>query len=124
MKHLKHFWPIILLFAVHGVLSFLGLHEKNHYISVAEHFFGGIAIAVTIFNLLTLKNYPKEIYYSLPFLITCCGAIFWEFYEFLSDQYLGTSLQNSIANTMEDMFLAVLSSGLTILFYYFAFGKE
>jgi hypothetical protein len=44
--------------------------------------------------------------------LTATAAVFWEFAEFISDQWLNTHLQPSIANTMQDQFLGILG-GMT-----------
>ena len=53
---------------------------------------------------------------ALAFSLTCTVALFWEFGEFLSDQYLGTGVQLSLAETLADLFLGASAYlGLSLL---------
>jgi hypothetical protein len=49
--------------------------------------------------------------------LTATVAVCWEFAEFLSDQFLDTNLQPSIANTMQDQFLGILGGGTWAVIY-------
>jgi hypothetical protein len=53
----------------------------------------------------------KVIFLVLLLSLTATAATSWEFAEFISDRFLHTSLQPSIANTMQDQFLGILGGG-------------
>jgi hypothetical protein len=40
--------------------------------------------------------------------LTCAAALFWEFGEFIGDQYRGTYVQRGLGNTMRDLLLGTL----------------
>ena len=50
----------------------------------------------------------RLIFLMLLFSLTATTTVFWEFAEFILDQLLDTTLQPSIANTMQDQFLGIL----------------
>ncbi len=81
------------------------------------HFLGGLSIAVTAYFILQkIKNYnviktnTKLADFFLILFFVMSITVFWEFYEFLSDKYLFTSAQPSVADTMKDMFMGMLGA--------------
>jgi hypothetical protein len=41
-------------------------------------------------------------------------AVFWEFAEFLLDRFLGTDLQISLQNTMQDLLMGILGAATLV----------
>lgn len=94
---------------------------------IPMHFLGGCAIALTAFFLLRIaseqgwmKIHSKLV--QLIFIVSFVAlfATLWEFYEFLTDRYLGTFNQPSIADTMGDMFLGLLGGFILSLIKFSA----
>ena len=89
------------------------------------HYIGGFSIAYTASLILSHLESEKittplnrVIFLVLLLSLTTTIAVFWEFAEFISDQMLGTHLQPSIANTMQDQFLGILGGGTWTLIYF------
>jgi hypothetical protein len=105
-----------LVFLIHLItvgLSNLYIHFPH--IDIPFHYAGGLAIAFTAAQILTYLQEEKitPVLNRILFLIviialTATAAVIWEFAEFISDQFLGTNLQGSIANTMQDQFVGIL----------------
>jgi len=81
------------------------------------HFLGGLSMAVSGFFILDLlkkagwvqiKPVALEVVLIVFFVAT--AAVLWEFYEFLSDKYLHTFSQISVADTMKDQFMGFLGA--------------
>lgn len=117
-------FPLI-VFLVHLAAKGLGVYEMFPNVDIPFHYVGGFSIAYTcsrvLFYLESEKitaGLHKALFLLLLLSLTTTVAVFWEFGEFLSDQFLNTSLQPSIANTMQDQFLGILG-GSTWAFIYF-----
>jgi hypothetical protein len=50
----------------------------------------------------------------LVFTTSCTVAVFWEFAEFASDRFLGTSVQQSVTETMLDLAFGVVGASTTL----------
>ena len=50
----------------------------------------------------------KVVFLLLTFSVTATATVFWEFAEFIGDQWLDTNIQISLANTMQDQFMGIL----------------
>ncbi|HSR89030.1 MAG TPA: hypothetical protein VLK22_01340 [Candidatus Udaeobacter sp.] len=57
--------------------------------------------------ILVKKNYLKA---GVIITATVTIAVWWEFYEFISDYFLGTLMQPSIADTMKDLCMGMLGA--------------
>lgn len=89
------------------------------------HYVGGLSIAYAASLILSHLESEKVtaplnrmIFLVLLLSLTATIAVFWEFAEFISDQVLGTQLQPSIANTMQDQFLGILGGATWALMYF------
>jgi hypothetical protein len=103
----------------------LHLYARFPDVDMPFHYIGGLAIAYTASQILSHLESEKitlpldrMIFLVLLLSITATTAVFWEFAEFISDQALGTQLQPSIANTMQDQFLGILGGGTWALIYF------
>lgn len=118
-KFLSFFLFPILVFLVHlTALRILHLYSSYPNMDMPFHYIGGLSIAYTASQiLLHLESEEitaplnRMIFLVLLLSLTATIAMFWEFAEFMSDQMLGTHLQPSIANTMQDQFLGILGGG-------------
>ena len=113
------------VYLVHLGVKGMGLYDMFPNVDIPFHYLGGFSIAYTCAQLLAYLEAEKvtPVLHRVLFLlfllsITATVAVFWEFAEFLSDQFLATKLQPSIANTMQDQFLGILGGG-TWAFIYF-----
>jgi hypothetical protein len=102
-------WAPLGVVAMHLALAHYGLtHRFDHLL----HFLGGASIAYFLFGLLAslpslFASIPSWAQYLLVFTTSCTVAVFWEFAEFASDRFLGTSVQQSVAETMLDLTFGV-----------------
>jgi hypothetical protein len=117
-------FPII-VFLAHSIAKTLGLYILFPNVDIPFHFIGGLSIAYTSSRILSFlesekitARLNKVIFLMLLLSLTATVAVFWEFAEFISDQFLATNLQPSIANTMQDQFLGILG-GSTWAFIFF-----
>jgi hypothetical protein len=116
----------ILVYLAH-LISLRVLHLYTFYpnLDMPFHYVGGLSIAFTASQILSHLESEKVttplnriIFLVLLLSVTAITAAFWEFAEFISDQVLGTELQPSIANTMQDQFLGILGGGTWAFIYY------
>lgn len=117
-------FPFI-MFIVHSTAKILGLYILFPNAGIPFHFIGGLSIAYTTSQILAFLEGEKitttlnrVIFLVLLLSLTATVAVFWEFAEFISDLWLDTRLQPSIANTMQDQFLGILG-GCTWAWIYF-----
>ena len=125
-KFLSFFLFPILVYLVHLVArEVLHLYALYPNVDMPFHYIGGFSIAYTASLILSHLESEKittplnrVIFLVLLLSLTTTIAVFWEFAEFISDQMLGTHLQPSIANTMQDQFLGILGGGTWALIYF------
>ena len=123
---LNIFWPAILVFTLHIFLT----HVVNAYlllpwIDIPMHYLGGLSMACSLLLGLTYLQEHKQITQLdrviellLVFTLVTSIAVFWEFSEFSMDQLLGTNVQISLQNTMQDLFMGIMGAS-TIVSYKF-----
>lgn len=116
-------WPYI-VFLLNYSLYKLWLEQYIAWkLDMFMHILGGVAIAHTISyllelaedkNLIVFKNWLVRTSVIVAFVIV--AAVFWEWYEFLSDVFFVTVHQSSLADTMKDLFMGLLGGVLYIIF--------
>lgn len=128
---LPHKHPTIMTFFIFPVLVLLlnfvavliGLYDLFFLTGEIMHFLGGISIAYMC--VLFLRFFKKENIVSFrgKFLVVfiivsvvSLFAVFWEFLEFLSDNFLGTSNQLGLEDTLLDLFMGILGGFLFSVF--------
>jgi len=118
-------FPITVLLAHLIASRILNLYIIFPNLDIPFHYIGGLSIAYTSAQILaylekekisTILN--KAVFLVLIFSLTATATVFWEFAEFIGDQLLGTNIQISLANTMQDQFMGILG-GATYVFIYF-----
>ena len=79
------------------------------------HLLGGAAIGYFLWSSYSvaatagvLGKPSKILGVILVFALICSSTVFWEFAEFLTDQYLGTRAQVDLDDTLFDMLLGIL----------------
>lgn len=123
-KILQILWLPILIYFFNITPLATYLYQTQPTFDVFMHAFGGFAIAhmltsiVRVYKISWWKNIP-----ALWNIIFICGFVMifgvaWEWYEFLSDTFLKTTHQPSLADTMYDMLFDF--SG-TLIFSAFSF---
>jgi hypothetical protein len=117
------FFPTV-VFLVHLAAKGAGLYEMLPNIDIPFHYLGGLSIACMCAQVLSYLESQKittalhkGLFLMMLLSLTATVAVCWEFAEFLSDQFLDTNLQPSIANTMQDQFLGMLGGGTWALIH-------
>ena len=111
-------WAPLLVFATHAFLvRVVHLYQIWPWFDIPMHFSGGVAIAFFIsrcFAMLPRENVKRSRLILLELVLivslTATAAVFWEFAEFITDHWLGTDLQISLANTMQDQAMGILGA--------------
>ena len=100
----------------------LALYAIFPNLDMPFHFIGGVSIGYTTIKVLgflqsenLIARIDKTILLLLLFTTTATAAVFWEFMEFTTDWMLGTNIQVSLANTMQDQFLGILGGSLVLI---------
>jgi hypothetical protein len=115
-KFWKIFWAPILVFTFHlFVFRVLSAYIILPWLDIPMHYIGGFSMAYALFLGLTflqdrtmISRLDKGIELILVFTLVATIAVFWEFGEFSIDQILGTNVQVSLQNTMQDLFMGLL----------------
>ena len=109
-------WPPLAVFAAHVVASRLVRgYERWPQLDVLMHFAGGVAIACFFARALAALErahawlrVDRRVLALLALGWTGTAAVLWEFAEYLSDRYAGTSAQGSLEDTLGDLLLGLL----------------
>ncbi len=118
MASRKAAWAPIAVFTLHMLLS-EGFQAYLAFpaLDVPMHFAGGVAItyflAYVVAGAASLGLLGRPNGAALLWLVlgaSCSTTVFWEFAEFLSDRFLGTSAQVNLDDTLSDMLLGILGS--------------
>jgi hypothetical protein len=118
------FWAPIVVFSIHIVLlRLLDTYNIFPNIDILMHYLGGLSMGYACFLALVFLQQHKlispldqVIALGLVFTSVATIAVFWEFGEFLIDRILGTNVQVSLANTMQDLLMGILGA-LTVVLY-------
>jgi hypothetical protein len=99
----------------------LGAYILFPWLDIPMHFLGGLTMAYSLFLTLAIlqerraiSRLDKLIEWILVFALVATIAVFWEFAEFSMDRLLGTNVQISLQNTMQDLFIGVVGSSTMI----------
>ena len=117
-------FPILVFLAHLIAVTWLDLYRLFPKVDIPFHFIGGFSIAFATTKLMAYLESEKVtpplnrvILLVLLLSLTATATVYWEFMEFVSDRWLHTHLQPSLANTMQDQFVGVLG-GSTWVFIY------
>jgi hypothetical protein len=110
-------WAPLSVVALHLALAEFGLTQRFDYLL---HFLGGAAIGYFCYGFIALLPPPAAVVpgwirYLLAFTSACTVAVFWELGEFALDRLQGTSIQQSLSETMMDLFFGVLGATAALL---------
>jgi hypothetical protein len=111
-------WAPLLVFSVHVVAS-RGLNAYVRFppTDIPMHFAGGVAIAFFISG--CFRALPRHAARSSRVVVlegvlvgslASTAALVWEFAEFSIDRLVGTNIQVSLINTMQDLALGMLGA--------------
>jgi len=110
---MKFVYPLILLMVLHVLFLMLGYYSITHLDS-AMHFAGGISLGIFVVGLLGhairkgwCPDPGRPLLLVLIVSLVTTGAVAWEVYEWLSDRYLGTHFQLTLADTVKDLVLGL-----------------
>jgi hypothetical protein len=95
-------------------------YARYPWLDMPTHFAGGLAIAYFFRTALTHADFPlgpipTSVQRLLSIALTGNMAIAWEFLEFFSDTYLGTRLNDGVADTLSDLFLGLLGGACILI---------
>lgn len=118
------FWAPICVFTVHVFLAYgLHLYILLPWIDIPMHYLGGLSMAYSLLlSLIFLQQHglithlDRVIELTLVFTLVATIAVLWEFSEFSIDQLLGTNVQISLQNTMQDLFMGILGASTMIAY--------
>lgn len=109
--------PFIVFLVGDSLNNFYEPYSTIWWWNVLFHFLGGVSMAISGFFILKLAKRNNKIQTSssvvdalLIVIFVMSVAVFWEFYEFLSDKYLYTHSQASNFDTMKDLFMGTLGA--------------
>jgi len=120
-------WAPLLVFAVHVVAS-RGLNAYVRFppTDIPMHFAGGVAIAFFISG--CFRALPRDTDRSRRLVVldavlegvlvgslATTAALLWEFAEFSIDRLVGTNIQVSLNNTMQDLALGMLGALVLVI---------
>lgn len=113
--------PALMLLLLALPARVFGVFTSFPGIDIPIHFLGGVATGF-FFHRLCLNAsrlgifgpYHTGTHGVLVFGLVCAAAVFWEFGEFVSDQFFGTHAQLSNVDTMTDLLLDMLG-GISFL---------
>lgn len=123
--------PAFVVFFINQIAyRFFGVYKKWPSFDIPAHILGGVAIAFGVYQalnyLVSKRNfeYKKFLYGALMIGATALFAIFWEWYEFFNDSYLNSFHQQSIKDTMVDMFFGLFGACALYLVVLFGMWKK
>lgn len=111
-------WAPCLVFTAHVIATrVFGVYRIWPPADIPMHFAGGLAIA--FFMSQAFRALPREIVRSsrlvvleaiLVLSLTTSAAVVWEFAEFSLDTLVGSNVQVSLPNTMQDLAMGMLGA--------------
>ena len=108
-------WAPLVVFISYLVAKSFQLFLIFPPLDIPTHFLGGVAI--TYFYRVAIKNtqrrvgkIPFPIQVMFAFICTGTTAIFWEFYEYISDVLFDTQMVRGVTDTTVDFFVGLLGA--------------
>ncbi len=114
-------WAPVVVLILHELLH---SREWRDPIDWFNHFCGGLSFSFFAWKSMPLLyrwfGTPNRLgRLAVAFLSGCTAALIWEIYEFLSDTFLHTHIQRSVAETMTDIVNGFLGTCTTIALLIF-----
>lgn len=115
-KYISYLAFPAIVFLVHLVgYEVFDVYTVHPVFDIPMHFFGGMSIAYLwhgVYGIMKNKWNIDQI--AIPthgmfvFLLSFVSTVLWECYEFVSDTYGGTRLQEGMPDTLLDIFIGIL----------------
>ena len=110
-------WAPLAVVGLHLILAQYGLTRQFDSLL---HFLGGASIAYLLSGVLRslplpAGRVPRALQQVLVFTGACTVALFWEFAEFASDRFRGTSMQLGLEETVLDLVFGVAGAVFTLV---------
>ena len=109
-------WAPLTVITIHAILTHYGLIQFDAYV----HFAGGFAIAYFFHG--SIAKLPPSLainqhwaHYLLAFTSASAAAVFWEFFEFIADHLMQTTIQQSLTETIQDLACGVAGAFTSLL---------
>jgi hypothetical protein len=116
-------WAPLTVFLVHVVAGVLGAYTRWPDTDIPMHLAGGVAMAFFLsrcFRALSrgVVRSGRLVVLELVLVgsLTITSAALWEIAEFACDRTLGSSIQVSLANTMQDMAIGIAGALAFVVF--------
>jgi len=110
----------VMLFYIFGLA--VQLYDLFPVMDIPSHFMGGVAI--TYFYRSAIRNSrnllgetPHPIQVVSAIALTGTTAVFWEFYEFITDFLLSTNKIRGLEDTLTDLFVGLMGALVFSLLY-------
>lgn len=117
---------LVFLFFAHLLGSIVDFYHQVPNYDTWMHFLSGFMVSILATIILKQQGlYNKSTFFNILFIlgISCIVACFWEFMEFTGDNLFNKDAQNvlttGVYDTMKDMIVAILSTILYCLSYWF-----
>ncbi len=115
-------WAPTLVFAAHMILWHgVGAYEAFPPLDTPMHLLGGLAIAFFLWTAYSvgartgvLGRPNSTAIAALTLTSTAACAVLWEFAEYLSDRYLGTTTQKGLEDTLLDLLLGLVGGAIFV----------
>lgn len=109
-------WSALVLI-IHSLATLFGVYYYLLWFDSLMHFLGGISIALGMyFWLQHERSQPSALFFFLIVVGTAAlAAVLWEFAEFLADNFLRTSLQPGLEDTLKDLWIGISSATITAI---------
>jgi len=115
-------WAPLSVVLFYGLGLAFGWYDMYPPLDIPSHFMGGVAI--TYFYRSAIRNsqshlgeIPLLVQIIFAFTATGTTTVLWEFYENLSDFFLGTQHVFGLNDTLKDLFLGLLGALVLSMFY-------
>ena len=115
-------WAPLSIFGSYLLGLALHLYKLFPLLDIPTHFLGGVVI--TYFYRAAIRHSQKligEIPLPIQVLLAVTGTgtttILWEFYETLSDLFVGTNMVRGLQDTLVDLFVGLLGALVLSAFY-------
>lgn len=110
-------FPFLVYLANNAIETFAQSFYLIYSVDTLSHFLGGLSIAYSANYALSLMEKKNWIHIKKTILrigiivsTVMTFAVLWEFYEFTSDQFLGTAMQPNSADLIKDLSMGMLGA--------------
>jgi len=124
---LRRAWFPVMIFFIHVVCSrLIRVYDLFPPLDIPMHLAGGFAIAYFFLGCLRaleeqglMRTLEHLLQATLLFALTCTAAVFWEFFEYISDHWIKTHAQPDLEDTLLDMLMGIVGGTIYIVWNSF-----